>query len=309
MRVLITGAAGFVGRHLAAELRTRGHEPVAFCLPGETPPPDTAGVSGDVTQSADLRSAMTSVSPDACVHLAGISSVPASWNNPELTFEVNLMGTLRLLDAARELRPAMRILVVSSAHIYGEPSASAPLDESAPLRPTSPYAISKAAADRVALAYAARFAQPVMTARPANHIGPGQSEDFVLPALASQIAAIAAGTSPGPVRSGNLDSRRDFMDVRDTVRGYRLLLEGGRPGSAYNLAGGRMDRIAELLDRICEIAGIHPAREIDPARWRPADTSPALDCARIRADVGWTPEIPIDRTLCDIYADVSRAFR
>jgi GDP-4-dehydro-6-deoxy-D-mannose reductase len=304
MRVLITGAAGFVGRHLAAELAAHGHEPVGLCLPGETPPPGVPSVTGDVVNERDLREALGALAPDACVHLAGVSSVPRSWADPAHTFEVNLAGTMRLLDAARAVRPTMRILVVSSAHIYGDHAGDATLDETAAPRPESPYAISKAAADQVALAYAAHFGLAALTARPANHIGPGQSLDFVIPSLAAQLAAIAAGRSGGPLRSGNLDSRRDFMDVRDTVRGYRLLIDHGRPGLAYHLAGGRLDRIADLLDRLCAIAGISPERVVDPARWRPADTSPRLDCGRILRDTGWTPVIPIEQTLRDVYDDV-----
>jgi len=304
MRVLITGAAGFVGRHLAADLAAHGHEPVALCLPGETPPAGVASVAGDVVRERDLREALGTFAPDACIHLAGVSSVPRSWADPARAFEVNLSGTIRLLDAARALRPEMRILAVSSAHIYGDHAGDAAIDEATPARPESPYAISKAAADQIALAYAVRFGMAVMTARPANHIGPGQSLDFVIPSLAAQLAAIAAGREAGPLRSGNLDSRRDFMDVRDAVRAYRLLIEGGRPGLAYHLAGGRLDRISELLDRLCAIAGVSPERIVDPARWRPADTSPRLDCSRILRDTGWTPEIPIERTLRDVYEDV-----
>lgn len=308
MRVLITGAAGFVGRHLAVELAANGHEPVALCLPGEAPPPGVPAAAGDVAREGDLREALGTFSPDGCIHLAGVSSVPRSWADPARAFEVNLTGTLRLLDAARALRPSLRIVVVSSAHIYGDTAGDAPIDESAPPRPTSPYAISKAAADQASLAYAAHFGMAVLTARPANHIGPGQSLDFVIPSLAAQLAAIAGGSASGPLRGGNLESRRDFMDVRDTVRGYRLLLERGRTGLAYHLAGGRLDRISELLDRLCALAGVSPERIAEPARWRPADASPRLDCSRILRDTGWRPEIPIDRTLRDIYEDaVKRA--
>ncbi len=304
MRVLITGAAGFVGHHLAAELTAHGHEPVALCLPGEKPPPGVPSVAGDIVRESDLREAIGTLAPDGCFHLAGVSSVPRSWADPARAFDVNLAGTIHLLDAARALRPALRIVVVSSSHIYGEQAGDAPLDETAAPRPASPYAISKAAADQISLAYASHFGMAVMTARPANHIGPGQSMEFVIPAHAAQLAAIAGGRAEAVLRIGNLESRRDFMDVRDTVRGYRLLLEHGRPGLAYHMAGGRLDRISDLLDRLCAIAGVSPARIVEPSRWRPADTSPRLDCSRILRDTGWRPEIPIERTLQDVYEDV-----
>lgn len=305
MNVFITGAAGFVGRHLAAELRRAGHDVCGLCLPDERPPVDVACAKGSVTDPAAVADAIERFRPNACVHLAGVSSVPAAWRDPAATCEVNLIGTIRLLDAVRNRAPSARVLVVSSSQIYSGMPGDGPLDEETPPRPDSPYSISKAAADAAALAYAHRFDLAIMTARPANHIGPGQAQHFVISSLAAQLAARRLGrTLPdAPVRAGNLDSLRDFMDVRDTVRGYRLLLEHGRAGLAYHLASGRLYRIGDLWERLCKIAGLRPPIETDPSLWRPADRSPVLSCERILRDTGWRPEIDIETTLRDIYDD------
>jgi GDP-4-dehydro-6-deoxy-D-mannose reductase len=304
MRVLVTGGAGFVGRHLIRELQGARHEAAALCLPGESPPEGVEALRGDVTVASELGAAIERYGPDACVHLAGISSVPRSWEDPRRAFAVNLGGTLNLLEAARDLRPAMRVLVVSSAHVYGEGFGERTIDEEAPLRPSSPYAISKAAADLTSGAYAARFRLEVLTVRPTNHIGPGQSLDFVVPAMAAQLASIVSGRAEGPIRCGNLDSRRDFLDVRDVVRGYRLLLERGRAGRIYHVAGGPMVRIGDVFEGLCALAGVRPSTEVDRALWRPTDASPKLDASRMRTELGWVPEIPLERTLRDIWLDI-----
>ena len=198
--------------------------------------------------------------------------------------------------------PEGRTLVVSTAHVYGNPAAGA-LDEEAPARPDSLYGLTKLAADQATLLFARRERRAALTVRPVNHIGPGQSPDFVIAAFARQLAEIAAGIRPPELRVGNLDSVRDFMDVRDTVRGYRLLLERGVAGRAYNMASGIRLRIGEALDRLCAAAGLRPRIVTDPALFRPTDASPELSTARLRDDTGWRPEIPLEQTLRDIYED------
>jgi len=308
VKVLITGVAGFVGRHLVLELRAAGHEPVGFCLPGESAPEAIPTRHGDVAQPGDLEAAFEDFAPEGCVHLAGVSSVPRSWTAPYETIQANVVGTLNVLDAIRR-RPSVRCVVVTSSQIYGEVSSDEPLDETTPARPATPYAISKAAADALALCWARRYSLPVLTARPTNHIGPGQSTSFVIASLALQLARIAEGLASPPVRAGNLDSIRDFLDVRDTVRGYRLLLERGRAGEAYHLASGREARIADLWTQLCEIAGLRPAVEATPELWRPADRAPRLRWDKIRADTGWMPQIPMTETLRAVYDDARRRVR
>ena len=304
MRVLVTGARGFVGRHVLAELAGAGHEGLAVDLPG----PDVEGASG--TWVADLRDrdaigrVLADTAPQGCIHLGGIAYVPMSWRDPVKVFETNLLGTVNLLEGFRAHAPAARVLVASSAEVYGPAAGPAPLIEEAPPNPANPYAVSKWAADAAARLYAARYGMGVMTARPGNHIGPGQSPRFVVTSFAQQVAAVAAGRAPALLRVGNLESRRDFMDVRDVARGYRLLLERGGPGEAYNMASGRLVTVRSVLDTLCALAGVSPRIEVDPERYRPADAAPLLDCSKIARAVGWTPRTPLEDTLRIILADV-----
>ena len=194
------------------------------------------------------------------------------------------------------------MVVASTSQVYGNPSVRTPLNEDAPMMPENPYAVSKMSADLTALLYAKRYAMPVMVARPANHIGPGQSTDFVVPAFASQVAAIAAGKREPVMKVGNLDSEREFTDVRDVAHAYRLLLEKGNPGQAYNIATDHFVKIRYILEKLCELAGAKPRIETDPNLFRPTDTQARLDASRIRNDVGWIPSIALDQTLKDILA-------
>ena len=251
---------------------------------------------------SSIVGALDQARPDAILHLGGIAFVPLGWTEPQQVFSVNTIGTLNLLDAVRQRAPAARVLVVTSAEVYGSRPTPAPLVEDDPYRPDNIYGVAKAAADHSALLYAAHHHLDVMVARPSNHIGAGQSKDFVSSAFAAQLAAIAAGAPP-VMRVGNLDQRRDFTDVRDVVRAYVLLLEKGQTGQAYNIASGRMIAIRELLEALCEVAQVHPRVEVDPALFRPTDARPAYDTARIRAHVGWQAEIPLRQTLAAIYAD------
>ncbi len=223
-----------------------------------------------------------------------------SCRNPDLVLSVNVRGTLNLLEAFRRHAPSARFLFVSTAQVYGMREEPAALDEEAPLAPLSMYAVSKAAADLAALAHAVHYGMPVMTARPSNHTGPGQAPRFAVAAFARQVREIAAGLRPAVIRTGNRESLRDFSDVRDVVRAYRLLLERGTPGRAYNIAGRTQVRIGDVLDRLCHLAGITPRIEDDPALMRPTDRAPVLDTARLRAETGWAPVYELDQTLRDM---------
>jgi GDP-4-dehydro-6-deoxy-D-mannose reductase len=301
MKIFVTGCNGFVGRHAIAALRQAGHEVAGgdvACPPGCASP----CLALDVRDVSSIVRALDQSRPDAILHLGGIAFVPLGWAAPQQVFSVNTIGTLNLLDAVRQHMPVTRILVVTSAEVYGSHPASAPLAEDAPYRPDNIYGIAKAAADHAAILYAAHFHLNVMVARPSNHIGAGQSKDFVSASFAAQFAAIAAGAMPR-MRVGNLDQRRDFTDVRDVVRAYLLLLENGRPGNAYNIASGRMIPVREIFDTLCDIARVRPQIEIDPALFRPTDDRPSYNTSRILAHVGWKPEIPLRQTLESVYAD------
>lgn len=302
MKVLVTGCNGFAGRHVMDALRAAGHEAVGSDV-GSPAGGTTHYLPLDVRDPDSIASVLAEVKPDAVLHLGGIAFVPLAWTQPQRVFQVNTIGTLNVLDAVRQQRPAARVLVVTSAEVYGSHPAPAPLSEDAPYRPDNIYGVAKAAADHAALLYAAHHRLDVMVARPSNHVGPGQSKEFVSSAFAGQLAAIAAGAAP-LMRVGNLEQRRDFTDVRDVARAYVRLLEQGQRGLAYNIASGRLIPVRDLLDGLCAVAQVRPQIEVDPALFRPNEDRPSYDVARIRAHVGWQPEIPLRQTLEAVYADV-----
>jgi GDP-4-dehydro-6-deoxy-D-mannose reductase len=303
MRVLVTGAGGFVGRHVTRELTASGHEVVACDQVFAAPVEGAAdSVVADLCAADAMRGVVQRARPDACLHLGAIAFVPAGQSNPQAMLAVNVLGTVHLLDAVREHAPRARVLVVSTAHVYGPHAENGVLSEDAPMRPLSVYAMSKAAADLASLSYAEHFGLHVMTARPTNHTGPGQSPRFVIPAFIAQLKAIAEGKAAPVMEVGNLESRRDFVDVRDVARAYRLLLERGRAATAYNISSNRIVAVRAVLDRLCEMTGVRPRIVTDPAKFRPTDSSPLLDIGRLQADTGWSPQIDIGQTLKDMLA-------
>ena len=286
MRAFVTGGYGFVGTWLRAHLEDEGDEIVA--------PP----TGFDVTDPAGVQKAMAEAAPEAVYHVAGLAHVGRSWEEPEEFFRVNAEGTLHVLRAAHLCDPSPRVLLISSAEVYGNVApAQLPLGEDAPLRPVSPYAASKAAAELVGLQAYLGYGVPVIRARPFNHAGPGQDASFVVPALAARIIA-AQASGAGVLRVGNLSPRRDITDVRDVVRAYRLLVERGEPGEVYNVCSGRDVAIEQLVRRMLALAGADLKLEPDPELMRPADV-PVLrgDPLRLRTATGWRPQIPLDDTL------------
>ncbi len=306
-RVLVTGAAGFVGRHLLSELVAAGHEVTAT----DRPATGVAEVRPvELRDPEALRALVRTARPDACVHLAAVSYVPDGDRDPAELLAVNVAGTLNLLEALRREAPRARLLLISTAQVYGSApspgSPNPPLDESAPTCPLTLYAISKVACEQAALAYGACHTLDVMIARPANHTGPGQSSRFVAPAFARQIVEVAAGRLP-KVRVGNLDAVRDFTDVRDVVRAYRLLLERGTAGLAYNISADTPVRIGDLLERLLALAAVEAPVEPDPALVRPADVSIRMDTSRLRDTTGWRPLHPLDDTLSALIEEARAA--
>ena len=304
MRILITGARGFAGRHVIGELQAHGHTLLLQDLTPARGAEPFPGWTGDLRDAADVRQAVRRLQPEAAVHLAGLSFVPQSWAQPAECFAVNVLVTLNLLEAFRLEAPRARLLVVSTAEVYGRPAGVQRLTEASPLQPLTPYAVSKAAADRMALLYAGHHGRSVLVARPKNHIGPGQAHHFVAAAFAEQLARIALGRAEPVIRVGNLESERDFADVRDVARAYRLLLERGRAGEAYNIAAARLVSIRVILEILCREAGVQPRIEVDPERLRPAEFSAVLDIEKIRRDTGWEPAIPLEQSLRDLYRDI-----
>jgi len=289
VRAFVTGGSGFVGPWLQDHLRAAGDEVFA---------PEV-----DITDGAALAAAMREVDPDAVYHLAALSHVGESWDDPERTFEVNAVGTLHLLEAARAVPAPPTVLLVCSAEVYGRVAPpDLPLTEDSALRPVSPYAASKVAAEFLGLQAFLAHKLPVVRVRAFNHIGPGQAPTFVVSSLAHQIASVtSAGGSA--VKVGNLSPERDFTDVRDVVRAYRLLVERGRPGEVYNVCSGESVPIEEVAGRLLSLAGSNLHLEVDPDRVRAVEM-PVLrgDPSRLVSATGWAREYPLDRTLADVLA-------
>ena len=303
VRVLITGATGFAGRHLSSYCASRGHEVHALVRPGREGAvvPGVAAHAADLGDAAEVAAVLRDVAPEGVAHLAGASSVGRSFAEPVATWDINLGGTLTLLEAVRETGVNGRVLVVTSGEIYGlVPVADLPVTERTPLHPVSPYGASKAAADLAAAQYRAAYGVAAVRVRAFNHVGPGQDPRFVLPNVARQIARAERDGVPVEVTVGNVNTRRDFMDVRDMVRAQLLLLERGDPDAVYLACTGRSVAVRELIEGLAELARV-PVTFRSDAGLRREGEQPDLYGSpdRLRADTGWTPEIPMQTTLAD----------
>jgi GDP-4-dehydro-6-deoxy-D-mannose reductase len=290
VRSLITGGRGFVGTWLADHLREQGDEVVAI------------DYEVDVTDPVALLEAVTAAAPDAVYHLAALTHVGESWKDPLQVLQVNVIGTAALLAAARQCGTDPRVLVTSSAEVYGavtDPSLM-PLDELTPTAPLTPYAASKLAAEALIGQAFRGHGQEVIVVRPFNHIGPGQTPNFAVPALAKRIVE-ADRRGDSSIAVGNLAARRDFTDVRDVVKAYRMLIESGTPGEVYNVCSGHDVAIEEIATTLLRLAGTSLEFKTDPTLVRPVEV-PVLrgDPTRLQHATGWKPEIPLDQTLADV---------
>jgi GDP-4-dehydro-6-deoxy-D-mannose reductase len=292
VRAFVTGASGFVGGWLTGHLAASGDVVVGL----------TDGID---LRSPDLVAEITAAEPEIVYHLAAFSHVGQSWEEPATALGVNALGTLAVLEAARKLAMPPRVMLVSSAEVYG-PGDGTPLDEDAALVPVSPYAASKIAAEYVGLQAVIGRGLEVIRVRPFNHVGPGQSEAFVVAALAKRIA-LAEAAGGGEIAVGNLSTIRDFTDVRDIVRAYRLLGSLGAPGEVYNISSGTTVSVAEILDLLVSLATVPIVPVVDPSLVRPVDV-PALTGVsdKMRALTGWKPEIPLVETLRDVLDDARK---
>jgi GDP-4-dehydro-6-deoxy-D-mannose reductase len=288
VRALITGAGGFAGAHLAAACRAAGDEVVGVSRASGT----------DLRDARAARESVAAARPDVVYHLAARAHVGESWGDPAGFLGDNIVLALNVLEAVRAEAPGAVVVAVGSGEIYGPPT-SLPVTEDAPLRPQSPYAVSKAGADLLAGFYAHAHGLRVIRARAFNHAGPGQEPIYAIASLARQAAV---GGEPLRIVTGNPDTRRDYTDVRDVVRAYRLLAERARPG-VYNVCSGRTASARELVSMLAEAAGAAVEHVVDESLVRAHEVREVCGSPeRLRAATGWEPEIPLERTLADTVA-------
>jgi GDP-4-dehydro-6-deoxy-D-mannose reductase len=308
-RVFVTGATGFVGSHLIDFLRrqTRAHVFGAKRRGNHTARTQTTDivewVETEITDAQNVLAAVKSVKPTHVFHLAAQSFVPTSWSAPQETFTTNAIGTINLLEAVKVLELDTKIHIAGTSEEYGSVKPEElPIREETPLRPLSPYAVSKVAADLSGQQYHRSYGLQVVITRAFNHTGPGRDEVFAESNFSKQIALIEKGLQEPVIRVGNLDSARDFSDVRDIVRAYWLALEKGEPGNVYNIASGKVTRLGDLLELLLSRAKLKGIRiKQDPQRLRPSDVpAPQGDCSKFRRLTGWSPKIPLERTLEDL---------
>jgi GDP-4-dehydro-6-deoxy-D-mannose reductase len=300
LRALVTGASGFAGRHLVRACVEAGNEVVGVSRSAGDGEPGVSFHRVDLRDADGVMAVMSEVTPQVIYHLAALSSVGRSWEEPAVTMRDNTATAVNVLEAMRRHAPGARLVWVSSCEVYG-PSAELPITERAPVQPANPYAVSKTAGDLLAGVYADAHGLEIVRARPFSHTGPGQQPSFIVSSLARQAAAARlAGETRLRIVTGNPDTRRDFTDVRDVARAYRLLAECGHC-EIYNVASGRSISAAEHVALIADlIAPIEVEHVIDPARVRAhevMDLCGAND--RILADTGWRPEIPFRQTMLD----------
>jgi len=308
-RVLITGITGFAGSHLAdfvlaehpgveiyGTYRWRSRRENIEHLEGRI-----RLIEADLGDMTALRAALAMSRPDAIFHLAAQSFVPTSWTAPTETFHVNAIGQIHLFEAIRSLGLDPVVQLACSSEEYGLVlREETPITELNPLRPLSPYAVSKVAQDLLGYQYFKSYGLRAVRTRGFNHEGPRRGEVFVMSNFARQIAAIEAGAQEAVIRVGNLDAVRDFTDVRDMVRAYWLAAERGEPGEVYNISSGEGITIRDMLDRLLAMSRVEVRVETDPARLRPSDVEVLLgDSSKFRAATGWAPRLPLERTLAD----------
>lgn len=302
--VLITGGGGFVGRHLIAELQRHNSFSRIIVLDAKSQalPRGIEGHVVDITDSKTYTPIIQDAQPDWIIHLAAVSSVPFAIEHPELTRTVNVFATDHLIDTTLSVSPGAAFLVVSSADIYGstgsEPVIELPLAQAHPL---NPYAESKL---EMELRIEEKYNNSCIRVRPFPHIGPGQATGFVTSDFASQIAAIEKGGHGSAIAVGNLDAKRDFTDVRDVVRAYRLLIEGGRKGEVYHVASSRAHTISEVLETLLSFSSASITVTQDPSRMRPSDNPVVVgSIEKIMREISWKPEISFRDSLKDILED------
>lgn len=301
MKSLIIGGAGFVGAYLIRYVRQDpGQEVSVTKLPSETVSVEGVEVLDlDILNKEDVTCLLQEVHPDYVFHLAAQSSVSVSWENPQLTIDVNIKGSVNVLEALRGLDYKPRVLLIGSGEEYGRIQAGeTPIGEENAVRPGNIYAAAKACQNMLGKIYADAYRMDVMMVRAFNHVGPNQMPLFVVADFCRQVAEIEAGRREAVIRVGNLDAKRDFTDVRDVVRAYGLLMEKGKAGETYNVGSGHAIAVGDILQMVLDNARIPVSVEVDSRKLRPLDV-PVIeaDIRKISAETGWKPEIPLEETV------------
>ena len=304
MKALIIGGAGFVGSYLAEHLyRDYGWDVEITKLPYESLEIPFAKIFDlDILDQPAIAAFLRRERPDYIFHLAAQSSVWVSWKHPGLTIDVNIKGAVNMLDAVRDLDYKPRVLLVGSGEEYGLVKESeCPISEDNPLRPVNIYAATKVCQNQIGKIYADAYGMDIVMTRAFNHIGPRQSNQFVVSDFCRQVAEIEAGISEPVIHVGNLEAKRDFTDVSDVVRAYALLLIKGKTGETYNIGCGKAVSISEVLNRILTLGNRKIEVKADPAKFRPVD-APIIqaDISKIQNDTGWIPEYTLEKTIVDI---------
>lgn len=294
MRCFITGIGGFIGTHLARALRDGGHEVTGLSLE-----PGGPGVRrGDILDPPSLRAALIDTSPDVVFHLAAFAATGGAEKRPDEAMRVNVEGTLHVLEAVRSAAPESRVVLPTSAAVYGVlQEGEIPATEETPLRPAHPYAVSKVCVHYLGHAFARAYSLEVVEARLFNVIGPGQQKGFVVPDLAAQLAAGAA-----ELRVQRLDTSRDFVDVRDAVRALAWMAGGGKAGEVYHVCSGVSTSIQRIVDLLVEACG-RRVKVVDTGEGGPGAKVSVGSFAKLAAACDWKPEIPIEQSVRDVYAD------
>ena len=308
MRALITGLSGFVGSHLAEFLlakkvdvygivRWRSNRENIRHIEG-----DLILFEGDMRDLTSVKQVVAETKPDLIYHLAAQSFVPTSWTAPQETITSNIVGQLNVFEAVRDLKLPAKILVTGSSEEYGLVYENEiPITEENPLRPLSPYGVSKVGQDLLGFQYFHSYGMHIIRTRAFNHTGPRRGEVFVTSNFCKQVVMIEKGLQAPVMMVGNLEAKRDFTDVRDIVRAYWLALEKGKAGEVYNICSGRSWVIRELLDKILELSGVKVDVKSDPTRLRPSDVKILQGSHdKFTRETGWLPEIPIEKTLKDL---------
>lgn len=296
MKALITGGRGFVGGYLRRELEQHGYTVIGLDIAS-----DDQTIAADICNAEQMREVLRHTLPDVIFHLAGQANVALSWQIPQRTFELNVLGMINLLEAVRLEKPSAKIVGIGSSDQYGNlGEAGRNVTEETQMRPQTPYAVSKRTQEEIAAVYCRAYGMHICMTRSFNHAGAGQKRGFLIPDFASGIAQVESGQAVH-LSVGNLNAQRDFTHVKDVVRAYRLLAETGRSGEVYNIGSQTVYSAQEILDRLLAMATREiPVRQ-DPAKMRPSDT-PVICCdhGKLTRDTGWMPEIKMDEILAEV---------